>query len=206
MFLGLFVCLSAKLWSDFDEIFLTCDAWPKDQMSLLGRKALYFTRDVFLFLFLSPWDLRTPSADCRETLPHDRNLCALYNACSKIQGALSHINWGPKTCKICANFIQLHTLTANVSRTDSHIENRKSKWSTTTHPKFDSRKVGELWSINKKVICINVDAPKATVRVLCKLTQIHSPGGVARAAFTPPKIVSTVGLAAPAGLMLGSYF
>ena len=28
-----------------------------------------------------------PSADRRETLPHDRNLGALYNACPKIRGS-----------------------------------------------------------------------------------------------------------------------
>jgi len=36
------------------------------------REALCFTRDVFLLL--SPGYLRAPSADRRETLPHDRNL------------------------------------------------------------------------------------------------------------------------------------
>jgi len=51
------------------------------------RKALYFTADVFSpSLFLSPGYLRAPSADRRETLPHDRNLGALYNASPKIRG------------------------------------------------------------------------------------------------------------------------
>ena len=38
------------------------------------------------FFFLSPQDLRAPSADRRETLPHDRYLGALYNASPKIWG------------------------------------------------------------------------------------------------------------------------
>jgi len=43
---------------------------------------------MFLFIF-SPRDLRAPSADRRETLPHDRNmgLGALYNASPKIQNS-----------------------------------------------------------------------------------------------------------------------
>ena len=51
----------------------------------LVPKALCFTRDVF---FLSPRDLRTPSADRRETLPHDRNVGVLYSASPKIRGSL----------------------------------------------------------------------------------------------------------------------
>jgi len=40
----------------------------------------------FLFYFFSPRDLRAPLADRRETLPHDRNMGALYNASPKIRG------------------------------------------------------------------------------------------------------------------------
>jgi len=43
----------------------------------LVPKALCFTADVF---FYSPGYLRAPSADHRETLPHNRNVCALDNA------------------------------------------------------------------------------------------------------------------------------
>jgi len=51
--------------------------------------------------------------------------------------------------------------------------------------------------------------PKPTVRLLCKLTQIHSPlVALLRAALEPPNIVSAVGLAVPGVLMLHSapYF
>jgi len=51
----------------------------------LVPKALCFTADVFLFF--SPRDLRAPSADHRETLPHDHYMGALYNASPKIRGA-----------------------------------------------------------------------------------------------------------------------
>jgi len=45
---------------------------------------------MFFFhcLLLSPDYLRAPSADRRETLPHDRNLGALYNASPKVRGPL----------------------------------------------------------------------------------------------------------------------
>jgi len=69
----------------------------------LVPKALCFTADVF-FLFLSPRDLRVPSADRRETLPHDRNMGALYNASPKVRGPYPQRNWGPKTCAISYNF------------------------------------------------------------------------------------------------------
>jgi len=43
---------------------------------------LCFSADVF---FLSPRNLRAPSANCSETLPHDR-MAEFYNASTKIGG------------------------------------------------------------------------------------------------------------------------
>jgi len=40
-----------------------------------GKNSLINARDVSFF---SPPNLRAPSADRRETLPHDRNLCKFY--------------------------------------------------------------------------------------------------------------------------------
>jgi len=81
---------------------------------------------MFFFNFFSPRDLPAPSADRRETLPHDRNMGALYNASPKIRGALPQRNWGPKTCKIRRDFRQLQTLIANISGTGQDIQNRKT--------------------------------------------------------------------------------
>jgi len=47
--------------------------------------------------FISPRDLRAPSADRRETLSHDRKLVEFYNTSLKIRGPLPKI--GSKTCK-----------------------------------------------------------------------------------------------------------
>jgi len=55
-------------------------------LGTLVPKALCFTADVFSpFFIFSPRDLRAPSADRRETLPHDHYMGALYNASPKIR-------------------------------------------------------------------------------------------------------------------------
>ena len=65
-----------------------------------------------------------------------------------------------KTFKIRRNFWQLSTLIANISGTDTQIKNRKSSLSK---PLLRwAKKVGELWSTNKKVIDVYIDPPKWT--------------------------------------------
>jgi len=72
-----------------------------------------------------------------------------------------------REAKIRRDLRQLSTLIANISRTDPHMENRKSSWSTTTlvHKQKSYRQM--------------LMHPEPSVCVLCKLAQIHSPGGVA---------------------------
>ena len=70
----------------------------------LVPKALCFTADVF---FIRRATSRAPSADRRETLPHDRNMGVLYNASPQIRGPLLPKKLGPKTCKIRRDFRQL---------------------------------------------------------------------------------------------------
>jgi len=81
---------------------------------------------LVMFHFFPTRNLRDPSADHRETLPHDWKLVLFYNPTSKIRGALPKKNWGPKTCKISVHFAQLPTLIANISETAQDIENRKT--------------------------------------------------------------------------------
>jgi len=59
-----------------------------------------------MFLFFSPPNLRAPSADRRQTLPHDRNRCLFYKLTPKIRGALP-----PKklVAKNMQNFGQFYT-------------------------------------------------------------------------------------------------
>ena len=54
--------------------------------------------------FYSPGYLRAPSADRRETLPHDRNMGVLYNASPKIRGALPPKKLGAKNMQNSARF------------------------------------------------------------------------------------------------------
>ena len=75
---------------------------------------------LVMFFFLSPHVLRGPSADRRETLPHDRKLAGLNNAGPKIRGPSPQKNLGPTTCKISVDFIQPPTLIANISGTSSY--------------------------------------------------------------------------------------
>ena len=86
--------------------------------------------------FYSPGYLLAPSADRRETLPHDRNMGVLYNASPKIRGALPQRNWEPKTCKIRRDFRQLQISIANISGVGQDIQNRKTYFSRTIPPAF----------------------------------------------------------------------
>ena len=54
--------------------------------------------------FLSPRNLRAPSADHRETLPHDRKLAEFYNASLKIRGGGAHQKIGAKNMQHFGRF------------------------------------------------------------------------------------------------------
>ena len=51
---------------------------------------------LVMFLFFPTRNLRDPSADHRETLPHDWKPVLFYNPTSKIRGALPPKNLGAK--------------------------------------------------------------------------------------------------------------
>ena len=91
---------------------------------------------IFLVLFISPQDLRAPSAGRRETLPHDQCLAEFHNASQKIHGQSRKKCLGPKHAKILGDFSQLPTLIVNVYGTIQYIQNRKDMWSRTTPPAF----------------------------------------------------------------------
>jgi len=110
-------------------------SWDSQRQVCRLPKALCFTADVFPF-FYSPGYLRAPSADRRETLPHDCNMGVLYNVSPEIRRALPQGNWGSKTCKIRRDFRQLQTSIANVSGTGQDIQNRKTYWSRAIPPAF----------------------------------------------------------------------
>jgi len=81
---------------------------------------------MFFLSFLGQPNLRGPSVDRRETLPHDWNLCGIAGSGRKIWGLSPKKYWGPKTCKISVDFVPLQILIVNISRTRKHTQNRKT--------------------------------------------------------------------------------
>jgi len=61
---------------------------------------------LVMFLLFSPPNLRAPSADRRETLPHDQNLCQFYKLTPKIRGAFPPKKLGAKNMQ---NFGRFYT-------------------------------------------------------------------------------------------------
>ena len=61
---------------------------------------------MFFLSFFSTHNLRVPSADHRETSPHDRNLRQFYKLTPKIRGALPPKKLGAKNMQ---NFGQFYT-------------------------------------------------------------------------------------------------
>jgi len=99
---------------------------------------MFYSWCFFFVYFFSPHVLRAPAADRLETLPHDVNLGALYNAGPFFfgGGALPKKIWGPKTCKISVDFIQPPNLIANISGKAQDIQNRKANVSRSILPAF----------------------------------------------------------------------
>ena len=61
---------------------------------------------VMFFFFFSTPNLRAPSANHRETSPHDRCLCLFYKLTTKIRGALPPKKLGAKNMQ---NFGRFYT-------------------------------------------------------------------------------------------------
>ena len=101
-----------------------------------------------LFLFFSLRDLRAPSADRRETLPHDHYMGALHNASPKIRGALPPKKLGAKNMQNSARF----QTTSDFDREYLRNGTRYPKWErnviTVDSFRVPRKKTGELWSTN----------------------------------------------------------
>ena len=98
---------------------------------------------LVMFLFFPMRNLRDPSADHSETLPHDWKPVLFYKPISKIRGSPPKTFGGQKqktkTCKISVHFTQLPTLIVNVSGTAQEIQNRKTNWSRAIPPAFEQK-------------------------------------------------------------------
>jgi len=124
-------------WS-FGITFSQCVSKPllfRPPGTLVPGGLMFYCRCFFPF-FYSPGYLRTPSADRRETLPHDRNDVFLIMQVQKFGEASPQRNWGPKTCKIQRDFRQLQTSIANISGMGQDIQNWKAMWWSAIPPAF----------------------------------------------------------------------
>jgi len=73
------------------RFFYHTNTRPISAAELLGRPERQFPDGLMFYrrcIFFSPRDLRGPSTDHPETLPHGRNMAILYNPTPKIRGAL----------------------------------------------------------------------------------------------------------------------
>ena len=113
---------------------------------------------MFFFIFSTP-NLRAPSTDRPETLPHGQNLAEFYNPTPKIRGPSPQKNWGQKHAKF-GRFLQNPTLIANISGTDRHIENLKKNSFNHNHLHVERKKLGELWSTNNRDPVVHIKPPK----------------------------------------------
>jgi len=125
---------------------------------MLVPKALCFTRDVFLFL--SPGYLRAPSANRRETSPHDRKVGAPYNASPKIWGALPPKKLGAKNMQSSARFQTTSDYDREYLRNGSRYPKSENVLFQADSSRDPGEKSGELWSTNYRELDVSLDPPK----------------------------------------------
>jgi len=112
------------------------------------------------FLFFSPRDLRAPSADRRETLPHDHYMGALYNASPKIRGALPPMKLGAKNMQNSARFLPTPDFDREYLRNRSRYPKSENVLFTGDSSRVPWKKSGELWSTNYRELDVSLNPPK----------------------------------------------
>jgi len=109
--------------------------------------------------FLSPGYLRAPSADRRETLPHDRNMGVLYNASLKIRGP-SPKKLGAKNMQNSGRFQTTSDFDREYLRNESGYPKSENALIESDSSRVLRRKSGELWSTNYRELDVSLDPPK----------------------------------------------
>jgi len=112
------------------------------------------------FLFLSPGYFRAPSADRRETLPHDRNLGAPYNASPKIRGALPPKKLGAKNMQNSARLQITSDFDREYLRNGSRYPKSERHVIISDSSRVPPKKSGELWSTNYRELYVSLNPPK----------------------------------------------
>jgi len=110
--------------------------------------------------FYSPGNLRAPSADRRETLPHDRNMGVLYNVSPKIWGALPPKKLGAKNMQNSARLQTTSNFDREYLRKGSRYRKSENVLFEYDSSRVPRRKSGELWTINYGELEVSLDVPK----------------------------------------------
>jgi len=110
--------------------------------------------------FYSPGYLRAPSADRRETLPHDRNMGVLYNISPKDRGPSPQRNWGPKNMQNSARFQTTPHFDREYLRNGSRYPKSENVLFQSDSSRVLRKKYGELWSANYRELEVSLDLPK----------------------------------------------
>jgi len=84
--------------------------------------------------FFSSPNLRAPSADHRETSPHDRNLYQFYKLTPKIRGALPPKKLGAKNMQNFSRFYTTSDFDLEYLRNGSRYQHLKTNSSTAIPP------------------------------------------------------------------------
>ena len=114
--------------------------------------------------FLSPRDLRAPSADRRETLSHDRNLGEFYNAIQKFRKPSSPKKLGAKNMQNSARFQTTSDFDREYLRNGTRYPKSERNIFTGDSSRVRQIKPGELWSTNYREPDVSLDPPKLHFR------------------------------------------
>jgi len=101
-----------------------------------------------------------PSADRRETLPHDCNAGVLYNASPKIRGALPPKKLGAKNMQNSARFQTTSDFDREYLRNATRYPKSERDVFTGDSSRVPGRKSDELWSTNYRERYVSLNPPK----------------------------------------------
>jgi len=105
---------------------------------------------------------RSPSSlgDRRETLPHDRNMDALYNAGPKIRGALPSKKLGAKNMQNSARFHTTSNFDREYLRNGTRYPKSESNVMISDSSRVPLKKSDELYSTNYRELYVSLNPPK----------------------------------------------
>jgi len=116
---------------------------------------------IFHFLFLSPQDLRAPSANRRKTLPHDLYVTQFYNSSPKIRGS-SPKNFWANNMQNLGRFYTTFDFDREYLRNETRYPKSERLLIETDFCRVRRNKSDELWSTIQKVRHVSLDPTKST--------------------------------------------